>query len=148
MNTSIYNIETRIGTDNKAYIMEVSPRGGGNRLSEMLRYATNTDLIKNAVRAAVGETISKIEPCIYNGYWSEVILHADQTGIFKEISIKQNIKENHIIEIDLWVQPGDLIHSFNGANDAIGTLVVKFNNEQQQYDMMSCINSWVKIITE
>ena len=43
---------------------------------------------------------------------------------------------------------GDLIHSFNGANDAIGTLVVKFNNEQQQYDMMSCINSWVKIITE
>ena len=46
MNTSIYNIETRIGTDNKAYIMEVSPRGGGNRLSEMLRYATNTDLIK------------------------------------------------------------------------------------------------------
>lgn len=148
MNTSIYNIETRIGTDNKAYIMEVSPRGGGNRLSEMLRYATNTDLIKNAVRAAVGETISKIEPCTYNGYWSEVILHADQTGIFKKISIEENIKENHIIEIDLWVQPGDLIYSFNGANDAIGTLVVKFNNEQQQYDMMSCINSWVKIITE
>ena len=46
MNTSIYNIETRVGTDGKAYIMEVSPRGGGNRLSEMLRYATETDLIK------------------------------------------------------------------------------------------------------
>lgn len=148
MGTSIYNIETRIGTDGKAYIMEVSPRGGGNRLSEMLRYATGTDLIKNAVCAAVGETISEIEPCSYKGYWSEVILHADQAGIFKEILIEQNMKENHIIEIDLWVQPGDLIHSFNGANDAIGTLVVNFKNRQQQLDMMSHIDSWVKIITE
>lgn len=148
MNTSIYNIETRVGTDGKAYIMEVSPRGGGNRLSEILRYATGTDLIKNAVRAAVGETIPAIAPCVYNGYWSEIILHADKTGIFKDIQIKQNMKENHITEIDLWVQPGDIIHSFNGANDAIGTLVVNFNNKQQQHDMMSCINSWVKIITE
>lgn len=148
MNTSIYNIETRVGTDGKAYIMEVSPRGGGNRLSEILRYATSTDLIKNAVRAAVGETIPAIAPCVYNGYWSEIILHADKTGIFKDIQIKQNMKENHITEIDLWVQPGDIIHSFNGANDAIGTLVVNFNNKQQQHDMMSCINSWVKIITE
>lgn len=64
MNTSIYNIETRVGTDGKAYIMEVSPRGGGNRLSEMLRYATETDLIKNAVRAAVGEIIPPIAPCV------------------------------------------------------------------------------------
>ena len=148
MNTSIYNIETRVGTDGKAYIMEVSPRGGGYRLSEILRYATGTDLIKNAVRAAVGETIPAIAPCVYNGYWSEIILHADKTGIFKDIQIKQNMKENHITEIDLWVQPGDIIHSFNGANDAIGTLVVNFNNKQQQHDMMSCINSWVKIITE
>lgn len=148
MNTSIYNIETRVGTDGKAYIMEVSPRGGGNRLSEMLRYATETDLIKNAVRAAVGEIIPPIAPCVYNGYWSEIILHADKTGIFKDIQIEQNMKENHIIETDLWVQPGYLIHSFNGANDAIGTLVVSFNNEQQQHKMMSCINSWVKIITE
>ena len=30
--TSLFNIETRLGTDGKAYIMEVSPRGGGNRL--------------------------------------------------------------------------------------------------------------------
>ena len=144
----IYNVETRIGKNGKAYIMEVSPRGGGNRLSEILRYATGTDLIKNAVRAAVGETIPAIAPCVYNGYWSEIILHADKTGIFKDIQIKQNMKENHITEIDLWVQPGDIIHSFNGANDAIGTLVVNFNNKQQQHDMMSCINSWVKIITE
>ena len=47
MRTSIYNIETRVGTNGKPYIMEVSPRGGGNRLAEMLRFATGVDLITN-----------------------------------------------------------------------------------------------------
>ena len=35
MNTAIYNIETREGMDGKVYIMELSPRGGGNRLAGM-----------------------------------------------------------------------------------------------------------------
>ena len=61
MRTSIYNIETRVGTNGKPYIMEVSPRGGGNRLAEMLRYATGVDLITNAVRAAVGEEVVDVE---------------------------------------------------------------------------------------
>lgn len=53
MNTSVYNIETRIGVDGKPYIMEVSPRGGGNRLSEMIRYATGVDLITAAVLSLI-----------------------------------------------------------------------------------------------
>ena len=32
MQTSVFNIETRIATDGKPYIMECAPRGGGNRL--------------------------------------------------------------------------------------------------------------------
>ena len=55
LGTSIYNIEVREGVDGKAYIMEMAPRGG-NRLSEMVKYATGVDLIKNAVKAAVGIT--------------------------------------------------------------------------------------------
>ena len=59
-------METRIGKNGKAYIMEVSPRGGGNRLAEMLRYATGVDLINNAVRAAVGDEIVGMEQRPYN----------------------------------------------------------------------------------
>lgn len=57
MKTSIYNIETREGIDGKTYIMEVSPRGGGNRLAEMVRYATGVDMITNSVRAAVDVSV-------------------------------------------------------------------------------------------
>lgn len=58
MQTSIYNIETRVSTDGKPYIMEVSPRGGGNRLAEMVRYATGVDMIKACVQASVGNKIT------------------------------------------------------------------------------------------
>ena len=54
MRTSIYNVETRIGKNGKTYIMEVSPRGGGNRLAEMLRYATGVDLITAWLRSKIG----------------------------------------------------------------------------------------------
>ena len=53
MRTSIYNIETRIGTNGRPYIMEVSPRGGGNRLAEMLRMATGVDMVTASARAAL-----------------------------------------------------------------------------------------------
>lgn len=55
MRTGLYNIETRLCTNGKAYIMEVSPRAGGNRLAEMLKYVTGEDIIERATLASVGE---------------------------------------------------------------------------------------------
>ena len=69
MQTSVFNIETRIATDGKPYIMECTPRGGGNRLCEMLRYATGVDMITAQVRAAVGDSVEEIEQKPYNGHW-------------------------------------------------------------------------------
>ena len=89
LKTSIYNIETRIGTDGKPYIMEVSPRGGGNRLAEMIRYATGTDIIRAAVRAAVGDPIDEasIVQRDYDGHWAEIVLHSEADGVFCGVEI-------------------------------------------------------------
>ena len=129
MRTSIYNIETRVGTNGKPYIMEVSPRGGGNRLAEMLRFATGVDLITNAVRAAVGDEVVAVEQKPYNGHWAEVILHADKDGHFFSLDMDSMFKEKHVKQIDLWVKKGDKVSAFRGANDAFGTLVLQFNTE-------------------
>ena len=146
MQSSIYNIETRIGTNGKAYIMEVSPRGGGNRLAEMLRYATGVDLITATVRAAVGDTIEGVEQKTYNGHWAEVILHADKDGIFQSLDITPEMK-SQVIEEDLWVKAGDKVEAFNGANNAIGTLVLKFNSEEELVEALANQRQWLKVIT-
>lgn len=144
MRTSVYNIEVREGTDGKAYIMEVSPRGGGNRLSEMLRYATGVDLITNSVRAAVGLPVEDMEQKPYNGCWAEVILHSDKPGIFAGLYINPVIKDN-VIEEDLWIAPGTEVGGFSAANEAIGTLVLKFGNQERLKQVMDNLSGFVKV---
>jgi biotin carboxylase len=148
LGTSIYNIETRVGTNGKSYIMEVSPRGGGNRLSEMLRYSTGTDLISLAVRAAIGEPIEELKMPSYNGYWAEIILHAEKDGVFEEIIIEDNLSENNIVEVDMWVKEGDRINAFRGANDAIGTLVAKFDTKDKMSAFINDQSDNIKVIVK
>ena len=144
MKTNIYNIETRIGTDGKPYIMELTPRGGGNRLCEMLRYATGVDMITAMTRYIVGDSLPEIEQKPYNGHWAEVILHADRAGSFEGIEIAKDLPAE-VIEEDLWVKKGEHVNAFDGANDAIGTLVLKFENEVSMKDCICDIPSWLKV---
>ena len=145
MRTSIYNIETRIGIDGKPYIMEVSPRGGGNCLAEMLYYATGVDLITNAVRSAVGEEVIGVEQKPYNGHWAEVILHAGKNGFFDEVKIDDSFYDFEIVKIDLWIKKGEVVKTFSGANDAIGTLVLRFKQEEELVRALADQASWITV---
>lgn len=147
MKTSVFNIEVRVATNNKPYIMELTPRGGGNRLCEMLRYATGVDLITAITRATVGDEPEAIEQKTYNGHWAEIILHADKSGEFVGLEIDSSLPAE-VIEEDLWVKPGDSVHGFEAANDAIGTLVLKFKNADDLESVISNQKRWVKVITK
>lgn len=147
MKTNIYNIETRIGTDGKPYIMELTPRGGGNRLCEMLHYATGVDLITAMTRYCVGDSVPEIKQLPYNGHWAEIILHSGKSGRFVSMDIADTLPAE-IVEKDLWVSPGDEVHSFEGANDAIGTLVLRFYNQAAMENAICNIPSWLNVIVE
>ena len=124
--------------------MELTPRGGGNRLCEMLRYATGVDMITAITRAMVGDEPNVIEQKPYNGHWAEIILHADKDGVFEDINIDSSLPAE-IIEKDLWVKTGDYVHGFEAANDAIGTLVLRFDNAQDLEKAITNQSSWLKI---
>jgi len=147
MGTSVYNIEARESTNGKAYLMEVSPRGGGNRLAEMVRYATGVDMITNAVRAAVGMEVVGMEQQPYNGCWAEIILHSDKAGVFRNLWVSEEIAHN-VYEEDLWIQPGDRVGAFTGANESVGTLVLKFETQERLKEVMANIPRYVKLEVE
>lgn len=147
MKTAVYNIETRVGVNGKPYIMELTPRGGGNRLCEMLRYATGVDLIAAVTRAVVGDEPQAIEQKPYNGHWAEIILHADKDGKFAGLQIDPSLHAE-VVERDLWVKPGDEVHGFEGANDAIGTLVLRFDDAAEMEKAISNQKSWLKVVVE
>ena len=144
LKTAVYNIETRIGVDGKPYIMELTPRGGGNRLCEILRYSTGVDLITAITRATVGDPIGIIEQKPYNGYWAEFILHSEKDGEFLGLEVSPEMRAI-IIERDLWVDKGDKVNAFKGANDAIGTLILRYDNTSDLYSAIINPNSWLKV---
>ena len=147
LKTSVYNIETRIGTDGKPYIMEFTPRGGGNRLCEMIRYATGVDLITAITRAIVGDTFDSLEQKPYKGHWAEIILHADKSGRFRSLEVNDCFVTN-VVERDLWVQPGQAVNAFSGANDAIGTLVLNFQNDAEMEYAIAHQREWLQVIVD
>lgn len=147
MKTSVFNIEVRVATNNKPYIMELTPRGGGNRLCEMLRYATGVDMITAITRAMVGDEPGVIEQKPYNGHWAEIILHAEKDGEFVDLQINPLLPAE-VIEKDLWVKPGDFVHGFEAANDAIGTLVLRFDNKEDLEKVITNQGEWLKVVTK
>ena len=146
MKTSVFNVETRVGINGKPYIMELTPRGGGNRLCEMLRYATGVDMITAITRAMVGDEPKGITQQPYNGHWAEIILHADTDGVFVGLQIDSSLPAK-VVEENLWVKPGDYVHGFEGANDAIGTLVLRFANAQDLETAITKQRMWLKVVT-
>ena len=147
MGTTLYNVEVRLGTDGKAYLMEVSPRAGGNRLSEMLEYTTGTRLVHNAVRAAIGLPVEEIHDPVYHGHWSIVILHARQDGRIAELRIAEDARPS-VVEEDLWISPGDPVEAFSGASKAVGTLVMNWPTEEERDARMADVSAWAQILTE
>lgn len=145
MKTTVYNVETRVGTDGKPYIMEVSPRGGGNRLSEMMRFATGVDMITGAVRAAVGDPVYDVEQKPLDGNWAEIIVHADKAGVLDGIVIEPEMEPN-VKERDFWYKRGDSVKEFQSARDAIGTLVMRFDTADDLEYAITHQREWLKVI--
>ena len=147
LKTAVFNIEVRVATNGKPYIMELTPRGGGNRLCEMLRFATGVDMIIAITRAIVGDEPEPIEQKPYNGHWAEIILHADKDGIFDRLEIDKQLPAD-VVEEDLWVKQGDVVESFEGANNAIGTLVLKFQTAEELEHAITHQRDWLNVIVK
>lgn len=147
MRTTLYNVEARIGKDGKAYLMEVSPRAGGNRIAEMLSIMSGVDFIDAAVQAAMGENVS-ICDCRSDGYWANMIVHSMQDGVFESVEINPEFETKHIKDIFIYVKPGDSVHAFRKANDAIGSMFLNFDTYEEMMHALTHQSEWMKIKLE
>lgn len=144
--TGLFNVEWRVCKDGKVYLMEVSPRAGGNRLAEMLNYAADVDVIEAEVCKAIGEPLPIIHEPNYNGYYSILVLHNDLPGIFDHLEMDDDFRRKYVIEEEVRVDKGDRVSSFSGANNAIGTLFLKFDSHSELEFIMNSYRNYVHVI--
>ena len=143
--SGIYNVESRVCSNGKAYIVEVSPRGGGNRIAELQDMATSQSLIRNEIKKALGLSLDSITSPKYNGVWCNYILHSNKSGIFISIDIDESFRAKHIRDIGLIVKTGDQIVPFTGANNSLGTLFMRFETREELEHALNNPSSWMKI---
>jgi len=55
------------------------------------------------------------------------------------------ISKENIVEKNLWIEQGDLVDEFEAANNSIGTLVLKFNSENETMQILNNIEKYVEI---
>ena len=147
--TGLFNVEWRVCTDGKCYLMEVSPRAGGNRLAEMLNIAADVDIIDAEVQKAVGEPIiANIQEPNYNGHYAILVLHNEKAGRFQAVQINKYFKQNHVIEEEVRVKPNESVEPFTGANTAIGTLFLQFTSHEEMDYMMINHRKYIHVIVD
>lgn len=143
--TGLYNIESRVCKNGKPYIMEVSPRAGGNRIAELQRIGTGIDLIEAEVQKAVGEKVRDITMPHYDGFYVNYIVHSNQDGTFENAILDETFKKERVIEAEIRVSTGDYVETFKGANNAIGTLFLHFDKYNQMDKALANEKDWLKI---
>lgn len=145
--TGIFNVEWRLCMDGKVYMMEVSPRAGGNRLAEILNYATDVDIIEAEVAKAIGAPLPMVSEPNYKGHYCILVLHCDKPGFFVGVTISDHFR-GEIIEKEIRVSQGQRVEAFSGANNAIGTLFLRFNTREEMDYSLCHQQDWLRINIE
>ena len=144
--TGLYNVESRLCKNGKPYIMEVSPRAGGNRIAELQRIGTGIDLIEAEVLKAVGEPISnKITMPQYDGCYVNDIVHFHKAGIFQGIRYDESFKQNHVISEAIYPSIGDYVEAFHAANNAVGSIFLKFTSREECNEKIVNLSEYIKV---
>lgn len=145
MKTGIYNVESRVCSNKKAYLMEVSPRGGGNRIAELQDMATGQLLIRAEICKALSLSLDEISSPVYDGVWCNYIVHSDIEGIFESVEIDEQFYKKYVKDESLIVKRGDHVVPFNGANNSLGTLFLRTEDRDEMNSILAVIDKYIKI---
>lgn len=146
--TGLYNVESRVCKNGKPYIMEVSPRAGGNRIAELQRIGTGVDLIEAEVLKAVGEAIPSINQPKYDGIYVNDIVHSNRDGRFSKVDYSKTFKQAHFISEAIYLTEGDHVELFRGANNAVGSVFLRFNSRKEVEEHIINHDNHIKVIVK
>ncbi|MGE7020279.1 ATP-grasp domain-containing protein [Solibacillus cecembensis] len=145
MKTGSYNFDIRIDDNENVYLIEISPRNGGDWNPEAIQYATKIDLIEYTIKAAIGEDCSDVKMVEPTGYWATYVLNSEKSGVFNGLEIHESFLEKNIVEYELLVSPGDRVSELSGSHEKIGLMLLNFSTELEMSEKMFNLKGLVKL---
>ena len=97
------------------------------------------------VLQAVGEPVGDIHEPNYKGCFAVYVLHSERGGVFRALEVDSQFMVDHVVEQEIRTPLGSHIDAFTGANQALGTLFLKFSSNEEMHYMLSSISEHVKV---
>lgn len=140
--TGAVNIEVRVTEENKIFIMEIGPRSGGNFTPQAIKYGTDFDMVAAILDSSMGNPVSLPSTAVRpSAYYA---MHVDNDGVLESITIKKELKP-FIKEYHQYKQIGDKVHSFQGANAALGIVLLQFSTIEEMSYYIENMNKYIEI---
>ena len=148
MRSTAYNVEAIYGKDGKVYILELGARSGGSLIPQVTALATGVDMVPYVIKAAAGDDCSDLQMAPVEGFWSNYMAHANETGKYAGIEFDEQFKKNNLIDYVTDFKVGDPVHKYRDAQDCVGELIVRYDSREQMDEMIENMDQYVKIIVE
>lgn len=148
MKSTAYNVEAIYGKDGKVYILELGARSGGSLIPQITALATGVDMVPYVIKAAMGEDCSELKMAPVKGFWSNYMAHANETGLYNGIAFDEDFQRNHLVDYVSETKIGDSVHKYRDAQDCVGELIIKYDNQEQMFQMIENMNKYVTILVK
>ncbi|MBP3894449.1 MAG: ATP-grasp domain-containing protein [Atopobiaceae bacterium] len=139
------NVEVIVGEGDVPYMLELGARAGGNMIPVQLTDISGIDLVEANVRNAVGDASMPVDFDGNDAAYATYVLHADRSGIFEGVNVSPQI-EGCLYRKVMYVEPGDQVESFDGANKALGIFFLRFDSVARLEEAMSSISGLISPI--
>jgi len=136
------NIEARVNTEGKIFIMELGPRSGGNFVPQVINYASGFDMVKASIDVLTGKAVLLPQKRVKNSAY--YVIHSAIEGILIHLSLSK-LLNSYIQEFHQYVFPGEVVKSFQGANAAIGVIVLTFSNRHEMEYIITNMQDYIKL---
>jgi biotin carboxylase len=144
MERGAFNVDMRVDHAGRVFILEIGPRNGGNRLLQLLKEATGVDLTEYIFRSALGQDCSDLHMVPARGWRAAHMLHACTDGVFDALRLSAHI-QTKLRSQEIWVEHGTPVRRFDGADRALGYLMLEFSSQEEMADDLRNIGRHVTV---
>ncbi len=137
-----FNLEMMFGVDGELYMIEMNPRSGGNEIPEILKMATNVDLVEATIKAAMGEydiQLKRKEEC---KFMSTYVLHSPKNGVLGKVCVEEEI-QSCILGVKMHKKAGEIINKFDNAAQLVGVVLMEFSSAEEMHKCLGNISNLV-----
>ncbi|RUT77873.1 ATP-grasp domain-containing protein [Ancylomarina longa] len=142
-----FNIEVIIDENDEIFLMEIGARNGGNCIPEIIKCASNVDMIKMSVDACMGVKPQILNQKDIDKFYTTYVIHSKKDGRLKSVRLDDRISD-YVLDIKLMVEQGEPVLKFMGSNCTVGIGLLEFPNEDIRDNMMNRIEDLIAVELE